>query len=283
MDKLVKEIIMKTVENPEASYDNSDMSVHTLVCNRHVPFYLYSVKSFLRMSKLKCKIFVYDDGTLTQEDRELLNYAVKGVNIVSFDGQEMLEKIREYPSSLRYFKEHILGKRLLGAYLNSDTKKMIFLDSDVLFFNEPKDVLEWANSTRKYSLFNQNEELSPKHGSVILNEGEFINLGAKKIDKFNAGFVCTYREFIDLKMVEDVLSYIYKSKGEKLKWIWEQTVLAAMLSRFDSRPLPKEYAFSFDDIAHKDVKNLTSKHYSTFARTVFFSEGVKYLIESGKL
>ncbi|MBW2984749.1 hypothetical protein KY361_06535 [Candidatus Woesearchaeota archaeon] len=280
--KLIKDIIIKSTEKPVKSYFDSNLSVHTLLCSKHVPFYLYSIKTFLEFSGLRCRVFVYDDGTLTEDDQALIKKAVKNVKIMSLKDNKIPNKLNRHPNCLNFFKKNIFGKRLFGIYFSAKTDKIIILDSDVLFFKKPKEIINWAKSKKRYTLFNKD---LGKDGSIIFNKEDFKRFGIKKIDYFNAGLVCTHRSFIDLGSAERIIEYMHKYKKDALYWKWtsEQTALAVLISRFENKALPDTYFFCADDISGRNIQDFVSKHYSQFARNYFFTEGVRYLIESNKI
>lgn len=279
---LLDQIVSMAVRPRVVSYQRSRTSVHTLLCHRDLPYYLFAIATFLTFSELPCTVFVYDDGSLTAEDVQILRERVKGIRLVAWEETRHQSRPDRYPWCARFVDDHVLAKRLLAVHAHARTERIVILDADVLFFRTPREIVRWAEGGMTATLFNKD---ASDDASVNFTEKEFRRFGSKKIRRFNAGLVCTHRCLLDLELVERTLEYAYRAGPHIYRdWTMEQTVMAVLIGRGTSQPLSDRYSFVNDSSrVEPDVSRLVCRHYSQFARSRFFTEGVRYLAEAGRL
>lgn len=254
---------------------DATLSVHTLLSHDHLSYYLFSIRSFLLASSLRCRIFVYDDGSLNHEDRTILRSIIRDVRVVFLDDYEAAVPRRLFPHARAFMEDHPLGRRLLGVAVMNATPKLVILDSDVLFFRRPISIVRWAASRTNETRFNRD---SQRVASVGLSPGQFAGIGGSLIPYFNAGLLCTFADVLNIRLIETTLRCL-REAGTCSTWIWDQTVWAAMVSRYPHRPLPSVYGFHNlrGRLRNLRLDRLTSMHFSA-PRSHFFSEGVQRLL-----
>ncbi len=268
-----------------------DFEVHSLVCHRHLLFYLFALRAFIRFSGSCPSVIIYNDGSLTDEDLQLLADVVPEARILPVDQTDVLEAIGNRPGCRALFKHHLLGRRLLSSWFHGRTDRLLYLDSDVLFFAPPTELMGWIQDhpSPPHSLYNRDSSLK---GSVVLDDAQIRHFGSRPLEAFNAGLLATRRDIFDLDLIEAVVTELCAradsekhSKSSEKHWLYEQTVLAVLVGRHAAHPLPDTYAFQNHANAHHSIRpeNLISKHYSRPVRPSFFTEGVRFLLEQGRL
>ncbi len=129
--------------NPEA-----DAGLHTAVPHRYVNAYLLAIKSLLRWHA-DVAVIAHDDGTLRDEDRALIRHHVPGARIVDRGwadrefatraGSDFLSHVRgSYTSYLKLFDPGWVGEH----------RRIVVVDTDVLFLRPPLAVIEWLREGR---------------------------------------------------------------------------------------------------------------------------------------
>ena len=191
--------VLKT--SPISSYKNAKAEVHSLLCHKDLYLYLYSIKSFIQNTS-DCSIIVHDDGSLTSKDKSILNTHIENVKIYGYkEANEIVNcKVDAYKNIRKLRETYPLLKKLTDFHLLSKTKKIISLDSDILFLRKSNDIIKWIQSTKKYAMLSDE---SP----VFSHQDKFlINTHFKYIKNLNSGLMCYHKDMIDLPLAEKCFS-----------------------------------------------------------------------------
>lgn len=270
----------------------------TILCHKHTLIYILSIKSFFYFSKLKPQVFVVGDGSLTREDIALLKRHIR--NITVLEGKralkEILYKLRDYPYCYLYRSETYPelwthNRKLFDPIFLSGFKKFILLDSDVVFFNTPKEIVEWAKSKNKKTYYMS----YPK--SYIQNEDRWGFLTVKVLSKiwrsriapfFNSGIICSYKDQVSLPLIEKYVKKIYLFSLERT-WLSEQFTLSLQFSELERRGKRKivksldssKYLVLIDPSKRKPLWDKNCIHYhSLFKDTYLYYDALKLLVET---
>ncbi len=259
----------------------TDLEVHAMIGRDYVLPWLCAIKTFLSFSELACHVVVHSDGSLGPHDQELLETQVPGCEVLELDVARCRRENAGRPYSCRFAADNVFGRRLFGILNAAETERVLILDSDVLFFRRPSQIVEWSNGASSTTYYNGD---SGYDDSILFDERDFEVFGSRKIYSFNAGLVCTSRRLFDADLIEAALERLYASYDDRHAWVFDQSVLALLVSRGPSAVLPATYDFDneFTDKEHPPLNELTSKHYSGSDKRRFFGEGVRYLIETGR-
>ena len=182
---------------------------------------------------------------------------------------EDLPHIKMWRQTYRY------GLKLIDPHLLGCSSKIILLDSDVLFLNDPLALKREASRLTRTFAWNADVET---HAAVDVSVLDEI-AGAHVPRNFNSGLVVAPRfGRSELEVVEDVISGLLR-RGVDMSRLWlEQSVLATVVGRLGggSAPLPRPY-----DV-HEGVgrKGQVARHYvgAPLIRPRFFTEGVPLVL-----
>ncbi len=118
--------------------------VHSIVPHRHVFAYLVAVQSFLRYYS-DVAVFVHDDGSLTADDRRLIQAHIRGVRIVDrAEATERFDREVNNPFMSRVRNSYTSYLKLFDPSFLGDRERIILLDTDTLFLKSPSAVIDWA-------------------------------------------------------------------------------------------------------------------------------------------
>ncbi len=258
------------------------LAVHTQLCRRHLPLYLFGIKTFLRFSGLPCRVVVSNDGSLSRTDEQVLRSEIPGVEVMaSRDTCEYERMLVRHPACRRFLRSHRFARKLFTPFLVPSVTHVILLDADVLWLRRPHEILRWASSVRPVdSLFN----VDPSDRSVSMRPHEWKAAGLRRVPHFNAGLLCLPRHLLDLAIVERVLQALEQRDDRSGIWIEEQTVWAGLVGRGCWKRLPPCYHVVSKETAGnaRDLNQFTTIHY-TGAKEKLMGEGVRFLVESGRL
>jgi hypothetical protein len=143
------------------------------------------------------------------------------------------------------------------------------LDSDVLFFNHPHEIMQWAMNPAMECWFNEDvverSLMTPDHART--------DLGVKLWRKVNTGLGLMVREAIELEFCERALGETSIFKGDIARI--EQTLFALCASRYGKGGLlPPTYEVTLNKEASE---NAISRHYAGPVRDRFYGEGMDRL------
>lgn len=110
--------------------------VTTLLGHSHVDMALLCLGSLLAYAAEPLRLRVHDDGTLTEEDRARLAAGLAALDFVSrAEAEERLEEhLATRPATQALRRTNPLGLKLVDALVLAPGDRMLFCDSDVLFF-----------------------------------------------------------------------------------------------------------------------------------------------------
>lgn len=125
-----------------------DLEIHTLICKKDVLMGINNVKSFQKFYEFKnVPIIFHDDGSLSSSDKELL-LSLPNTQIIdkTYADNLIINFIDNFNFSKTYrlvnHPIHLWHKIKLFDYLYfSKTKKILGMDSDLLFMKRPLDVI----------------------------------------------------------------------------------------------------------------------------------------------
>ena len=167
--------------------------------------------------------------------------------------------------------------KMIDCVVLSNAKRLLLLDSDVLFFKKPEELIAAGTSELLKNLFNRDK------GSwyTIPREAAKARYGIDLIPELNAGLGLVRRESLTLPMMEEFLA---DPDIQSEPWLTEQTLQALCGSRVGVELLPETYLVSQSPgLTTSKGGPLVSKHYPGLVRHLLYEEGMTHLIRSGFL
>ena len=127
----------------------NDLEIRILICKQDIDMGLNMVNSLRAYSLFKSiPIFFHNDGSLDIESKNIL-LNIENSYIVEKDYADItiLELLNEYPNCKKYRFEPIrifnnTKMKLFDFHLLSKTKNILCIDTDILFLNEPINIIE---------------------------------------------------------------------------------------------------------------------------------------------
>lgn len=271
--------IVKILSTKPVSIDtNSNLEIHTIACNNDFLYHLWSLKTFFYYSELRPKLVIYDDGTLTEYNRGIFLKDFPGCRIIqpSEYEQGMDKFFSSYQSSRKYaaIKSFFCRLKLLSVPCYAESDNIILLDSDILFFNKPIEVIEHLKNKRSFYLSDYQNEYSYPVDS--LKE----MFGVDVFPKINAGFTYLPKSAYlnNLNFINDYFEKISKVKSLNKINKHEQTVQALLLSKSKAVRLGPNYQIS----KQPQTDTTVCQHYcNDGSRPYIYTVGIKKLVTQG--
>lgn len=254
------------------------LELHMLTCERDLECTMWSLKTFYYFSGIKPRLIIYDDGSLTEDSVSTLTSHFVNCQIVRRErlDRDIGDFLKAYKMNLEYINvgSYLGLLKIFGPAYYAKSEYMLILDSDVLFLNKPKEILEHiAGGTPFYLSDCMDAYTYPM---------EFLNdlMKIKMVHKINAGFYFISKN--DFDGILDLGEAYFKKvsqMGHKHKTLWrEQTLVAMNLSKLNAERLGCDY-----QISKKPVTARTICHHfvSDGSRKNLYREGLRQLRSTG--
>lgn len=208
--------------------------VRTLICHRDVSTALVCLRSLLLFHGGQLELVLHDDGTLTEEDCEVLSEALPGSRFLfrREADERMRELLKQHPFSLRMRHSYPLSLKLLDVALLSD-RYLAYCDTDILFLR-PFVGLFTGDSESLDALF-----MTDPNQAYAIRPWNIAPLGEMRLAaSVNTGIIFFNSAAYDLDFIEWLWSrpWVQASFRRTLCWA-EQTSWAALAARVRCRLL----------------------------------------------
>jgi hypothetical protein len=231
----------------------------------------WMLASWFHFTEHTWSIVVHDDGTLPEEARTTFLKLFPSVRIISRrEADETLESVLlPYPFCADYRRAHPLALKLFDIPHFTTSDRFLVFDSDLLFFNHPREIMDWAAGGANECWFNEDA----REGSLITAAEARAELGVKIWPRVNSGLCLLTKSAIDLDLCDRALAQTSIPSGHV--WRIEQTLLMLCAARHGKGGLlPHKYEVSLGKDATPDA---VSRHYVGAVRDQFYAEGLKRL------
>jgi hypothetical protein len=216
-------------------------------------------------------VTLHDDGTLTPEHEDQLRSLFPQSRIYwRRDADRLMAAATVGLAGVeRYRKAHVLALKAFDIPTLATSGRVIILDSDLLFFQRPEEILSWVDSEDGSSWFNRDV----KESSGLNAEEIFSRYHFRLWPRVNSGLCLLQTEAFDLPSMNRWLTETTLLQGNL--WIVEQALFALASSRAGKGGLlPPQYEVSLGRWAASDC---VMRHYVGAVRQRFFGEGMARL------
>jgi hypothetical protein len=270
---LVRPQILKTP--PIAHTPDRTCEIHVFTCAGDWLNLVWTLKTFYHYSKRSYALCIHDDGTLKESDRETLKHHFPHARLIDRPSADrrVLAELQAYPRCLSFRQSNHLSPKVFdfASYLESD--RMLLLDSDILFFAEPIELLQRIEDPT-YLLNTVNGDVANAYtvDPQVVKE----KLVFEMIDRFNSGLGLIHKQSMRLDWIEEFLA-LPNIMGHF--WRIEQTLYALSSSRFGTALLPPSYDVHLEG----SLNGSHCRHYVGKIRHLMYDEGIRHLSKSGFL
>jgi hypothetical protein len=270
---IVRPQILQT--RPVECLSDGRCEIHALTSRQDWLNLVWALKSFYAGSGRKYGLCIHDDGSLEATARKQLMKHFPDARLIDRPtaDRDVLTSLERFPRSRTFRETNPLAPKLFDCrhYLRSD--RMLLLDSDVLFFEEPEVLLRRIEDPA-YCKNSVNEDIAS--GYTVDPAAAGARFGMNVPERFNAGFGVIHRDSLQLEWIEEFLDF-----PGILGHFWrvEQTLYALCSARFGVELLPAEYRVSLD----RGTQGCVAKHYVGPVRHLMYGEGIRRLVRERRL
>ncbi len=261
--------VLATRPSPPAA-QGLPFTVHSLLCRRDLVMGICSAKSLNLAAGVALPWVFHDDGSLRSGDVALLAHHFPGSRVVTRAeaDRQLAQHLAPYPETARARQQYVMMLKLVDLYYFSDRERVLYVDSDILFFKNPAQLLDH----RAGHAFNRDFQSHYLYPEPDLRR--FTGIDVK--GSINAGLSSLDRSNLHPAGVEALLRAIPLREGLIYHRI-EQTLVALLASSPQSRGV--DYlAAPYDVSLTKPVPGAVCKHYVGAIRAQFELEGLRFLL-----
>lgn len=255
----------------------SELEIHSLVCRKDLINFLWCVKTFVYFSEMMPTVVVHEDGSLHEKDVRLLKKQLHGCEIIkkSKADEEIKTCLREYDNCFDYrFNKRNFHRslKLFDFYFYSSKDRILVLDSDLLFFSKPVEIIDFFADGGEDALWMQ--DYVESYVMPASNLSRLLNI--RVLGKVNSGLLAVSKDIFDLDVVE-----LFIQKCRERCFVepdfTEQTAYAILISRKNNR------AFGRDryQISDRKITDDTVCHHfvndELGSRKKLYTEGIRFL------
>jgi hypothetical protein len=252
-----------------------ECEIHVLTSSGDWLNLLWALKTFYHFSSRAYALCIHDDGTLSAKASfELRRHFPRARLISRSEADAMVSAdLRTFPSCAELRRTNTLSLKLFDFrhYLRGD--RMLLLDSDILFFAEPQELLRRIEDST-YLHNTVNEDLANAY-TVDPNAVQ-ERFGFELHPRFNSGLGLINGSSLNLEWIEQFLE-MPGICGHF--WRIEQTLFAMCSSKYGVELLPEEYRVRLETNAW----GLPCRHYIGQIRHLMYAEGIRALTRDGFL
>ncbi len=255
----------------KSDWPQATLPIHLLASRHDWKMALWMLVSFHEATSRRWPVVLHEDGSLGESEISIFRRLFPEIRVIARQEADaaMLPGLQNYPRCAEYRRQMPHGLKAFDIPFFCQSDRFLMIDPDVIFFQEPKEILEWVDHPVDGSCwFNQDfQEPSPISQTLALQD-----LGIQLWSRVNSGLSLLKKQTVsDMSAMERYLAHP-ALQDPKIQWRVEQTLLALSASRAAKGGLlPRTYEVSPAKHRQRDA---IARHYVGCVRDRFLSEGV---------
>lgn len=235
---------------------------------------ILAAASFEFHTNRRWDFYIHEDGSVSSAQRRQIETFLPGIRFVprSEADERAARLLAPHPHCLANRQKHNLFLKFFDALTFVEEERFLVLDSDVLFFRTPAEILAWADSNAITCHYN--EDTREKY--CIPREDIEAALRVTLLPRFNSGLVLMQRKAMDPSLAERLLTAFEVSAHAPQ--FFEQTLYALMATTNPggAQALPRTYNISW---GYFRERGSICRHYvGKFKHDLLYIEGVPLLL-----
>jgi hypothetical protein len=259
----------------EPSHAHAQVEVHLVCCQRDYLCALWALKSFYLTAGVTYPLVVHTNGPMSALALSRLRSHLPQARVIEQGPAD--RQVVEWLDGHRCDRLRAIRARngfmlkLVDVNLLSEARHLLLLDSDVLFFRRPGDLLGAVDAPTDGFLFQRDAGTTYN----ITPADAVADLGIPLQPAVNTGIVLFDKRALDLRRCESLLAH--PKVAQQSGWI-EQTLYALVASeQAGVRYLPSTYLVSLAPRA--DLASLVARHYAGPSRQYLTEEGLPFALQ----
>lgn len=256
----------------------------SLLCHADLPMFMTCMSSLNYHLRKKYPIFAIEDGSLTSSDRKLITNKFSIEIISKNKADELLFiKFRKFKWLNKFWREPETSnlKYKIAVLLLNKFKKIIYLDSDILFFKKPSELEKWIeNNNTDYMITGfdtrfMNNFRHKNHETYFFRKLLYEKLGFTSEPYFNSALMALPdQNILNIEKIDEIISIFYNLSYEYSDFA-EETIMAILFQSTSYQTLdPNRYGNSSRTF---DKRRGVMLHYPREEKRFYFKDAIKEL------
>jgi len=247
--------------------------VHMLVSSQTWDAGIMAAISFEHFSGRRWPLFIHEDGSVSEAQREVIERILPGVRFVPRAEAEarIPHHLSGHPKCLSNRRRYNLFLKFLDFPAYAPYDRFVVLDSDVIFFKRPGEILDWVDAGREECWFN--EDTTEKYCIPRPQIEEALQM--KIWERVNTGICLMPKSAISLELSERLIA-AFENNAHHPQF-FEQTLYAVMASALNrGGMLPPTYNINW---GYLRAPGSVCRHYvGAFKHDLLYIEGAPSLL-----
>lgn len=249
-------------------------SVHMLVSSKTWHAGMLAAASLEHFTGRLWRFFIHEDGSVPAEARAEIVRLLPGSRFVSRPEAEerVAALLAAHPRCAANRSRHNLFLKFFDTLAFADRDRFLVLDSDVIFFRRPAEILDWVDGGLGTCLYNEDTR-----EKFCIPRADIENaLPVTLLPRFNSGLVLMQRAAMDLDRAEQLLATFERTAHAPQ--FFEQTLYALMASTNPGggAPLPRTYNISWG--YWREPGSICRHYVGDFKHDLLYIEGAPMLL-----
>ena len=272
-------VLPKLRKAPPIAAGDGPLELHMLLQKTRVWEGCWALYSFLYYARQPLRVVIHDDGTLDRSCTDILSGLFPGIRIITRKvADDVVNKTLKQQGlnhclALRG-KRYNLALKLLDPLIFCHTPSYLMLDSDILTFSKPAELLDLG--------YGAADGITPHLYSPDCCSGlartpeKLCAAGFQPAPLLNSGILRIQHSAFSLEHVDEMISKLDLLSGDSIHFFTEQTLYACELQFHGAVRLdPERYTVLGDP---SDSKIVTG-HYcgDYYGKTRFYREAIPHL------
>lgn len=255
---------------------SENFGLHMICCEQDFDMSLWALKTFYHFSQTRPRLYLHNDGSLSDKSKQIYREHFQGCQIIEREQADphMDQVLSSYPlcQEHRRAPKFYCSLKLFDTFEYSEHDYVLNLDSDMLFFQPPNELLNYIQSGQPFFMsdYQNAYSYSPEfvHTNFAIQMQSCANAGLTFIPKQ------TYFDHLDF--IERYFQVAQENNYQGDLNRHEQTLNIMLLSKLGARRLSSNY-----QVSHRTRTDATVMHHyvNDGSRKLFFLSGVKYLMD----
>lgn len=254
---------------------DKNFELHILCQKSDIWTMIWAVKSFLYFSELKPQIVIHEDGSFTPSvTSEVKRLFPEAIIIFYRDADKSIKERHDLTNKLLEHRKrgHKLVLKLIDIFLLSKGDIVMVLDSDILFFKKPLEIMEFISGESGYqAVMSGIDNGQKKFGISVLNKyyGKY-NLERRRAPFLNSGLILYRKNDLSERQLMEYFDNVLLRPGD---YFVEMTGWCCLIAQLGYLLLPPDRYIikGFPD------DNIVMKHFTSARRHELYAYGINYV------
>ncbi len=225
--------------------------------------------SWFHFTERAWPVIIHDDGTISDEAASTLQRLFPSARIIRRKEADaaLAPVLLAFPFCETFRSDDPSALKIIDAFHFSPAERLFVFDSDVLFFNYPRELVDWAEGGGDGCWFTEAIE----EESLITPAAARDEIGVTIWPRVDMGISLLQKSALDLDFMDSALARTSILRGS-LEHAAQTLAMLCAAHAEKGGLLPRRYEVSRARVAADDA---VGRHYSGAARERFFEDGLK--------